>query len=221
MEIKVMRNLLPMSAVVLASTLTIANIGFAQAPAATPVSADQIEEAIEQRWQNDATLKACQNCDLDVEATGDVVRISGTVPTAALRARAARLANVRGVSRVDDQIAIGTPRSAEDAARSGANKAANKTAEGVSKAAEKTGEAASKTGAVIDDAWITTKVKSKFVTDDAVEGSQIDVDTKHNIVTLTGTVPTSAAHAAALRIARETKGVKQVVDNLKVAPKTN
>ena len=40
-------------------------------------------------------------------------------------------------------------------------------------------------------------------------------------MTLTGTVPTATAHAAALRIARDTKGVKRVVDNLRVAPKTN
>jgi osmotically-inducible protein OsmY len=59
------------------------------------------------------------------------------------------------------------------------------------------------------------------VKDSAVEGSAITVDTKNNIVTLTGTVPTDAAHAAALRLARETKGVKSVVDNLRIAPKTD
>lgn len=238
-----MRKILTFNAVVLASTFALASPSYSQTPAATTPSADQLEQAIEQRWEGDATLKACQGCDLDVEATGDVVRISGEVPTAALKARAARLANVRGVARVDNGIEIVTPRSATDTARAGANKAVNKTAEGlgtaagktsegVSKAAEKTGEglgkaadktgdAVAKTGEVIDDAWITTKVKSKFTTAEAVDGSDVEVETKNNVVTLTGTVPSTAAHTTALRLARETKGVKRVVDNLKVAPKTN
>lgn len=226
-------------ALVLTGLLGTAGQGFAQTPAA---SADTLEEAIDQQWEADARLKACKGCDLGVEVTGDVARISGEVPTAALKARAAKLANVKGVARVDNQVQVVPYRPASEAAREGANKAVNKTAEGVDKAAEKTGEglskaaektgeglgkaadktgdAVSKTGSVVDDAWITTKVKSQFVSDNAVEGSSINVDTNANVVTLTGTVPSTAAHTAALRIARETKGVKRVVDNLKVAPKT-
>ena len=113
----------------LAARSRCASPSYAQTPAAHAPSADQLEQAIEQRWEGDATLKACQGCDLDVEATGDVVEVSGEVPTAALKARAARLANVRGVARVDNRIEIVTPRSATDTARAGANKAANKTAE--------------------------------------------------------------------------------------------
>jgi hyperosmotically inducible periplasmic protein len=224
-------------AVMMAGLLT-SGFAYAQTP-----TADQLEEAIDKRWEADATLKACQGCDFDVEVTGDVATISGEAPTSALRARAARLANVTGITRVDNQIKIVVPTSAADKTREGLGKAANKTAEGVDKAAEKTGEGVSKaaektgegvskaadktgdalakTGEVIDDTWITTKVKSKYVGEDSVKGSDISVETKENVVTLTGTVPSSAAHASALRIARETKGVKRVVDNLRVGPKTN
>ena len=69
---------------------------------------------------------------------------------------------------------------------------------------------------VVDDAWITSKVKTQLLADAAVAGMEIDVDTKANVVTLHGTVETVAAHEAALRIAKGTDGVKQVVDNLTV-----
>ena len=228
-----MRNILRIApALMLAGALGTANASFAQAVAAQPVTPDSLEQAIDHRWEADPTLKACKGCDLDVEVTGDVAKISGEVPSAALRARAARLANVKGIARVDNQIQVVAPSSAADKTREGLNKAANKTAEGVDKAADKTAEGVGKaagktedalatTGGVIDDTWITTKVKAKYVGEDSVEGSNISVETAHNIVTLTGTVPTESARAAALRIARDTKGVKQVVDKLRVAPKTN
>ena len=70
---------------------------------------------------------------------------------------------------------------------------------------------------VVDDAWITGKVKTQLLADAAVAGMEIDVDTEANVVTLNGTVDTQTAHAAALRIAQTTDGVKRVVDNLVVA----
>jgi osmotically-inducible protein OsmY len=228
-----MRNTFQITqALVLAGLLGTANVGYAQAVAAQPVTPDTLEQAIDQRWEADATLKACKSCDLDVEITGDVAKLTGEVPTAALKARAARLANVTGVARVDNQIQVVVPTSAADKTREGLGKAANKTADGVDKAADetakgvgkaadKTGDALAKTGEVMDDTWVTTKVKAKYVGEKSVEGSDISVETNQNVVTLSGTVPTAAAHAAALRIARDTKGVKRVVDNLRVAPKTN
>jgi osmotically-inducible protein OsmY len=227
-----MRKLFSMTAAVVLASALGSGSGYTQTPAATSSPADKLEDAIEHRWENDSVLKACKGCDFDVDVTGTVAKLTGEAPSADMKERAARLAEVSGVTRVDNQIDIVAPGSKTDSARSGANKAVNKTAEGVdkaaektsegvSKAAEKTGEAVSKTGEVIDDAWITTKVKSQFMTEDAVDGSHIEVDTTNNVVTLKGTVPSEAAHAAALRIARETKGVKRVVDNLRVGPKTN
>ena len=83
-------------------------------------------------------------------------------------------------------------------------------------AAEKTEHAVKKTGEVITDSAITTEVKTKLFAAKGVPGSKIEVDTTDGTVTLKGVVPTRAAHAKALRITRQSKGVKHVVDHLKI-----
>ena len=68
------------------------------------------------------------------------------------------------------------------------------------------------------DPGITTAVKSKLAADDTVKAYKIDVDTKDHVVTLTGTVDSSAAKDRAVTLARTTEGVNNVIDNLTVAP---
>ncbi|WP_343195855.1 BON domain-containing protein [Arenimonas daejeonensis] len=65
-------------------------------------------------------------------------------------------------------------------------------------------EAMDEAGDGIDDAWITSKVKSQLLADTAVKGTQINVDTKANVVTLTGTAESAVAKDAAVRIAAGT-----------------
>lgn len=67
------------------------------------------------------------------------------------------------------------------------------------------------------DAGITTKVKTKLATDDSVKATQVNVDTKDRVVTLSGSVDTDVAKTRAVEIARATAGVRDVVDNLNVA----
>lgn len=74
-------------------------------------------------------------------------------------------------------------------------------------------------GAAVTDSWITTKVKSSFVGVDALEGSDIDVDTKDHIVTLRGTVPTENAKNRAVAIAKKIDGVQSVKSELTVGAK--
>ena len=76
--------------------------------------------------------------------------------------------------------------------------------------------ASAQVGAV-KDAWLVMKVHSEFVNEDALAGSNIDVDVKHGMVTLRGTVPNEAARAAAIREARKNDGVKGVTDQLRIA----
>jgi osmotically-inducible protein OsmY len=97
-----------------------------------------------------------------------------------------------------------------------AETAGEKTKDAVDKAAEKTGDAAVKSGAAVSDAWITTKIHAKFVDEDLLSDSHIDVDTDDHVVTLNGTVKSAAGRARAVEIARMTDGVTKVVDNLKV-----
>ena len=98
--------------------------------------------------------------------------------------------------------------------------AAVKTGEVTKDAAVKTGEvskdAASKTGEVVTDGWITSRVKTKFMADDTLRASAINVDTDNHVVTLTGAVPNAAARASALAMAKDVEGVRRVVDKLKV-----
>ena len=67
------------------------------------------------------------------------------------------------------------------------------------------------------DAGITTAVKSKLAADDTVKAYSIDVDTERRVVTLTGEVQSTLAKDQALKLARETDGVRDVVDKLSVA----
>lgn len=70
------------------------------------------------------------------------------------------------------------------------------------------------------DPGITTSVKTQLMADELVKARNINVDTRDHIVTLTGTVQSPAEEAKALQIARSTKGVADVVDNIVVAPST-
>jgi len=98
-------------------------------------------------------------------------------------------------------------------------KAGTKTKKVVKKAGHETKEGLSKTGEVITDGWITTHVKAKFVGEDLLKGSDIDVDTKDHIVTLKGTVTSAAARARAAHEAKEVEGVHSVVNHLTIGPK--
>jgi hypothetical protein len=68
------------------------------------------------------------------------------------------------------------------------------------------------------DAGITTSVKSKLAADDTVKAYQVDVDTNDKVVTLRGDVETVAQKEHAVMIARNTDGVRDVIDQLRVNP---
>ena len=66
------------------------------------------------------------------------------------------------------------------------------------------------------DSGITTDVKTSLAADEVVSAYQIDVDTDDGVVTLTGTVDSSAAKMQAVQIAQMTSVVREVVDHLEV-----
>jgi hyperosmotically inducible periplasmic protein len=78
------------------------------------------------------------------------------------------------------------------------------------------GKAAATAEHFVSDAELTAKIRSKMALDDTVQARTIDVSTTGGVVTLTGTVGSAPEHAQALRLARDTKGVKRVVDHLKL-----
>lgn len=73
-------------------------------------------------------------------------------------------------------------------------------------------------GAYVDDVAITTAVKAKFVEDKTVDAGAIKVQTLNGTVQLSGFAKSNAEKAQAEQIARGTKGVRQVRNDLLVRP---
>ena len=79
-------------------------------------------------------------------------------------------------------------------------------------------------GDTLDDAWIHAKIVAKLIGESKTPERSINVDVVNNDVTLRGTVATAEAKTEAERIAKDTDGVKKVINQLKVVaakPATN
>jgi osmotically-inducible protein OsmY len=75
-------------------------------------------------------------------------------------------------------------------------------------------------GTQVDDAAITAAVKAKLAADGDINPFNIDVDTNEGVVTLQGRVAKEEARTKAEQLARETDGVKRVINLVKVGDKT-
>jgi osmotically-inducible protein OsmY len=246
-----------------------------------------LTERIETRFRQDAALK---KHDVKVTVDGGVAMLTGIVASAAEKTRAAQLARVNGIVRVDNQLVVdrsaadavvrgtkGTVEETKDVARAagatakeagekakdgavkvgektkegaetigektkdgavtaaektkdgavtvaektkdGAVTVAEKTKDGAATVAEKTRDGFGKVAGEISDALILTSVKSKFVGEDVLKGSDINVDCDQHVVRLRGTVPTAAARDRAVQLARGTDGVQRVIDDLTIGLK--
>jgi hyperosmotically inducible periplasmic protein len=71
-------------------------------------------------------------------------------------------------------------------------------------------------GETIDDATITTRVKTSLLNDPDVGGLRIDVDTFKGVVTLSGRVKTREEETKAVALARKIGGVSEVKSTLQV-----
>ena len=68
------------------------------------------------------------------------------------------------------------------------------------------------------DSELTGQVQSKLNSDSGLQGKQISVQTSAGVVTLAGTVDNDAQRSAASRYASAVPGVKEVVNDLQIAP---
>jgi osmotically-inducible protein OsmY len=252
-----------------------------QAPATTTTqsSTANLDSTIEKRI-HDSSLK---KYDIKVTVANGVATLRGTVATEADRRKAAELATISGISRVDNQLIVdmnsadgvkdsarGTAGTAEskvernvdkgaEKTKAGVDKAIDKSAEGVSTATEKTkegaetawekskdgaevawvktkegtakvadksaqgvakaGEGIAKAGEAISDAFIKTRIKSKFVDEDVLKGSDISVDVTDHVVVLSGTVPSEAGRARAIEETKKVDGVNKIIDRMTIGPK--
>jgi osmotically-inducible protein OsmY len=222
--------------VALLVTGLVPSAGAAPRGAAAQPSDSTVDARIAARLKADPSLKAH---DIKVSVDSGVVTLSGTVTTEAERTKAAQLANITGVTRVDNKIAVdakGTTgfkektKEGAEKTKDGLDKAADKTKDGLDKAYEKTKEGggkavdatkkgAEKVGEEATDSWITTRIAADFINENLLHDSNINVDTSNHTVTLRGTVLSEAGRARAIAIAKGTKGVKTVVDRMTIGPK--
>jgi len=171
---------------------------------------------------------------IDVDTKDNVVTLTGKVRNAAEKTEALRLARTTtGVKNVVDKLVVdptykGTTDKDNKAkaeikdetrdAKGTAGRAADKSKAAAKEAKEDTKESGAKAKDVSADAGITSAVKTKLLGDPKVGGLKIDVDTKDNVVTLTGSVRNAEEKAEAIRLAKSTTGVKSVVDKLTIKP---
>jgi osmotically-inducible protein OsmY len=177
-------------AIAMLATLTLsANAAPAQ-KSADQAMKDRIEFGLE-------TSSVVKKYDIKVKVVSGEVILSGDVATEAQKAEAVRLAKVAGATKIQDAIVVDPSEdtTVADRVKGGLNKAGDK----------------------ITDAWITTKVNWFFLGEDSLKGSHIDVDTKDNVVTLKGTVASTAGRARAVALATDTEGVKRVIDLMTIS----
>lgn len=110
-------------------------------------------------------------------------------------------------------IACERPNSAEQVGKK-IDQAAEKASNKIDAASEKLGEQAAITGAVIEDAAITTQIKSAILAEPKLKVMQIAVETIDGVVTLAGLVDTQANSDQATQVASTVIGVKRVENRL-------
>jgi hyperosmotically inducible periplasmic protein len=177
---------------------------------ATMMTDSELETKIKAALNTDAQLKAV---DLNVSADADKneATISGEVWAQSMRAKAVNLAKEASPGLIlNDKIEVKPHELTRE----------EFTQERASEVRGKANERGDKLGDTIDDAWIHTKLVAKFLSDDDTPGRKINVDVVNNVVTLRGVVDTAEQRAEAERIARNTDGVKRVINQLKVAGKS-
>jgi hyperosmotically inducible protein len=163
---------------------------------------------------------ALDGSDNEVDTRNAVVTLNGTVATLAGRARAVAIAKgTDGVKSVTDKLQVSPAASSTAAAREAGRKVGDEAKEAGRDAAREAREATGTTGRAITDGWIKSKIYSQYITEDALDDSDIDLDISKGAVTINGIVRSEAGSTRAAAIAKQTEGVKSVKNNLKVTPK--
>jgi hyperosmotically inducible protein len=192
----------------------LAAVAFAVACAQTDAG---ITGKVKSKLAADDTVKAYQ---IDVDTKDKVVTLSGSVDSQAAKDQAVALARgTEGVADVVDNITVKTAAAAMPPAE-------NPPAGGEGGGAMVGGNAPNPepnrpVGQVMDDAAITAAVKAKLLADPTVGGLKIDVDTRNGVVYLTSEHMKSQAEIdQAMKLAKETSGVKDVQSKLTMSEKS-
>jgi osmotically-inducible protein OsmY len=172
-----------------------------------------ITMTIQSRYFGDDTVKGHE---IDVDTDDGQVTLSGSVESEAARTRAETIAKgVTGVVAVKNDLRV-EPASQVARGEDPARPVADPTRPGAEPAPAT--DPANRPNQQADAGWITTKIQAQYFADADVKGRNIDVTTASDgQVTLTGEVDSEAEKQEALRIARSTEGVRDVVDQLRIS----
>lgn len=181
-------------------TLAVATLAGASLLASAGVSAGEFKGEMHDAWldgrvETAYTLNRHLNpFSIDTKVENGVVTLTGAVESDIDRDLAEQIAlGVNGVTDVDNQLTIKTN--------------ARITAEDTSERSF---------AQVVDDASTTAAVKSKLLVNSNTKGMQIDVDTKNDVVTLSGEVASNQEKQLIEQIARNTQDVQRVENRLRV-----
>jgi hyperosmotically inducible periplasmic protein len=131
---------------------------------------------------------------IEVATQDGVVTLTGNIDSEAAKQRALSIAmRTGGVVEVKDMIEVRRASGGGDAPDPGRT-----------------------IGVTIDDAGTTMRVKGRLLEDPVVNALRIDVDTRDGVVFLTGSVRSEQERKQAVKLARETKGVRDVQANLTI-----
>jgi hyperosmotically inducible protein len=200
-------------------TIAALSIGLAGTAVAGGSSDRDRTKALQTQLHGDSQL--ADNA-IKVEVNGKRVRLTGTVDSVEERLRAEEVV-LRSDSSltVENQLQIvGDGRASPPSSppKGDADKVRDEVSDDAKKVAHKAAKAANEVGDMANDAWITSKIKAQMMGNDGVHASGINVDTADGVVTLRGNVRTEAERQKALSIARTTRGVVKVADQLSIVP---
>lgn len=172
---------------------------------------DERARSIESQLSTDAVLRDDQ---ITIEVTGKRVRLSGSVDTADERTHAEEVVRQSDPTLTVENLLQTSDDTKPPAAKPPAATTGDKVSESTRRAGKKAEKVATEAGEMITDGWITSKVKTQLVAADGVHASAINVDTNDKTVTLRGQVRSEAERRKVVKIARETRGVERVLDQL-------
>jgi len=134
--------------------------------------------------------------DIRVDTQDGRVTLTGVADAAASKELAERLAaNTEGVRDVTNDLRVETKKSGDGTDNPSVDRATD----------------------AVSDAWITSKVKTTLLLSRNISGTDINVDTKNGVVTMTGLVDSGAERDLAIEVVEDIRGVKKVkADRLEV-----
>ncbi len=164
-----------------------------------PIDDSVITTKIKAKFVKDKQVRAD---NIEIKTVNGAVELFGTARTKAKAAHAVALARqVKGVKSVKNDIQITPP----------ATVAAGDKKPAKERTADKRGS-----DQPVDDTWITSKVKGKLVKDKLVKARNINVKTVNGVVELSGFAGSADESSKAAALARNTKGVKSVTNDIQV-----